>query len=70
MRLDRAPKKKMAASVVMNDGDMFDGHFFISGDERLKDVLNGNDDFLPFETLGGSIYLLDRKRIARAAPRN
>ncbi len=63
------PKRKLAAAVVASDGEMFEGSFFASGDQRLKDLLNGECDFLPFETLGGAIYILNRKMLARVVPR-
>lgn len=66
----RTPKNKVGCSVVTTDGEMFDGSFFCSGDQRLKDVLNGDSEFLPFETMGGAIYLLNRLCIARVMPRH
>lgn len=63
------PKSKATVSVVTTDGEIFDGCFFVSGDQRIKDLLNGESDFLPFETLGGAIYILNRKTISRVMPR-
>ena len=63
------PRRILAVSVVTIDGEMFDGHFFASGGERLTDVLNGEDEFLAFATLGGTLHFINRKRIAQAVPR-
>lgn len=63
------PKSKTTVSVVTIDGEIFDGSFFVSGDQRVKDLLNGENEFLPFETLGGSIYILNRATISRVMPR-
>lgn len=65
----RTPKNKTPVTVVTMDGEIFDGSFFTSGDQRVKDLLNGESQFVPFETLGGAIYLLNREQISRVMPR-
>jgi len=65
----KRPKRKIAVTVVACDGEIFDGHFFISGDQRIKDLLNGDSQFVPFETLGGAIHILNRDAIARVIER-
>ena len=65
----RTPKRKSPVTVVTVDGEIFDGHFFIGGDQRVKDLLNGDSQFVPFETLGGALYILNRSQIARVMPR-
>lgn len=65
----RTPKRKSACTLVTTDGEIYDGSFFCSGDQRLKDLLNGENEFLPFETMGGAIYLINRACIARVIPR-
>ncbi len=62
------PKNKTLASVVTTDGEVFEGYFFISGDQRIKDMLNGDSLFIPFETRGGAMYILNRNSIARVVP--
>ena len=66
---NKKPKRQIPASVVTSDGEMFEGHFYASGDQRLKDLLNGENSFLPFQTLGGAMYILNRQMIARVVPR-
>ncbi len=65
----RQPKRKLGASVVTTDGDVFEGYFFVTGDQRVKDLLNGESQFVPFETLGGAMYILNRNSISRVVPR-
>ena len=65
----RTPKKKGPCSLVTTDGDTLEGSFFLSGDQRIKDMLNGDNEFVAFETMGGAIYLLNRNSIARVTPR-
>lgn len=50
-------------------GEVFEGHVFVSGDLRVKDQLNGPEDFLAFETMGGQLYLIARSELARVVPR-
>ncbi len=65
---NRQPKKKISVSVVTADGEIFEGFLFVSGDQRVKDMLNGNSQFVPFETRGGAMYILNRNSIARVVP--
>ena len=64
----RRPKNKIMVSVVTADGEIFEGYLFVSGDQRVKDMLNGNSQFVPFETRGGAMYILNRNSIARVVP--
>ena len=64
-----SPKKKVPCSFVTTDGETLEGSFFLSGDQRIKDMLNGDNEFVAFETMGGAIYLLNRNSIARVTPR-
>ncbi len=63
------PKKKVPCSFVTTDGETLEGSFFLSGDQRIKDMLNGDNEFVAFETMSGAIYLLNRNSIARVTPR-
>jgi len=65
----RTPKRKVGCTLVTTDGEIYDGSLFCSGDQRIKDLLNGEGEFLPFETLGGAVYLVNRAGIARVMPR-
>ena len=50
------------------EGENYEGCFFVSGDQRIKDMLNGDNAFVPFETLDGEIVILNRNAIARVVP--
>ena len=63
------PKKKIPAKVVTADGDMFEGCLFLTGECRVSDLLNGETDFIPLETLDGEIYILNRRMISHVMPR-
>ena len=65
----RTPKKRISAKVVTADGDLFEGCLFLTGECRVSDLLNGESDFLPFETLNGDIYILNRRMISHVMPR-
>jgi len=65
----RMSKTKSPCVVVTMDGTVFTGSFFCSGDQRIKDLLNGDSHFVAFEDEGGEIHLFNRNNIARVAPR-
>ena len=62
-------KRKSAVSVLTNDGEVFEGHFFVTGDQRLSELLNRESVFFPFEFLDGKIHLIHRSVISRVIPR-
>lgn len=61
----KIPKTKATVTVKLNDGEMFDGHFFLSGDERVTDLLNSEKQYLPFETMNGMIFVINKVMISR-----
>ena len=65
----QALKNKVQVSLVTTDGEVFEGAFFVAGEQRVKDLLNGPDCFLPFMVDGGEVYLINRAAIARVVPR-
>ncbi len=65
----RTPKRKVPCTLVTTDGETLEGSFFLSGDQRIKDMLNGDNEFVAFETLSGAISLLNRNSIGRVTPR-
>ena len=65
----RTSKKKVPCTLVTTDGERYQGSFFCSGDQRIKDLLNGEGQFVAFEDEAGEIHLLNRNSIARVAPR-
>ncbi len=65
----RSEKRKIAVSLSTKSGEIFEGHVFVSGNLRVKDQLNGPEDFIAFETMGGQLYLIARSELARVVPR-
>ena len=65
----RQPKHKVACIILTTDGDSLEGSLFTTGDQRIKDLLNGENAFIPFEGFDGEIHLLNRATIARVSPR-
>jgi hypothetical protein len=65
----RMSKTKSPCTLVTVDGHVLNGNFFCSGDQRIKDVLNGEAQFVAFEDDDGEIHLINRNNIARVAPR-
>ena len=56
-QITRTPKRKIPAKVVLADGDLFEGCLFLTGDRRVSDLLNGDNDFIPFEKSNGDVYI-------------
>lgn len=65
----RMSKTKSPCTLVTVDGQVLTGSLFCSGDQRIKDLLNGEGQFVAFEDEAGEIHLLNRNSIARVAPR-
>ena len=66
----QTPKRKVPCSLVTTHGETLEGSFFLSGDQRIKDMLNGDNEFVAIETLSGAINLLNRNSVACVTPRN
>ncbi|MEO0400008.1 MAG: J domain-containing protein [Pseudomonadota bacterium] len=46
---NKQPKREAAVSVVLVDGERFDGFVYLKHDERLVDLLNDKRAFIPFK---------------------
>ena len=64
----RAKKRLVSVSLVTSDGKSYEGVLFITGDQRVKDHLNGPEKLIAFETTCGVLHLLNRKEISRVIP--
>ncbi|MDP6707446.1 MAG: hypothetical protein QF893_13965 [Alphaproteobacteria bacterium] len=64
----RKPKDRATVRVETTTGKTYEGCVFITGDQRIKDLLNGEDAFLPLETANGEIHLINRECIAEVIP--
>ena len=62
-------KQKSAVAVITKDGEVFEGYFFVTSDQRISDLLNKESAFVPFEFLDGNIHLIHRSTISRVVPR-
>jgi DnaJ-domain-containing protein 1 len=65
---DSAPKSqktKLAIELEIEGGQRMLGHLFVSSQQRLPDLLNDAQAFLPFETNEGLIKII-RKSIIRS----
>src|SRR6185295_6482503 len=70
-------KRRAAATVTLSTGSAVDGHFFIAagithheGPERVGEVLNGDQGFIPFEIIDGDgnrTVLLNRVHVVLVA---
>ena len=68
MTTRRQKKRQVSVSLVTSDGNSYEGVLFITDDQQVKDLLNGPEKFIAFETTGGDVHLLNRKEILSAIP--
>ncbi len=61
-------KIKVRVHVEMTDGFGMGGHFFVSADTRVLDLLNDPNYFLPFLRDDGYVVMLNKFEIARIVP--
>ncbi len=59
----RRPNQNICVSVVTTEGEVFEGHVFVTGVQSVKDILNGDNQFVAFETLGGATRIRNRNTI-------
>ncbi len=64
------PKAKVAVELELNDGTLMMGSLFVSGTQRLSDLLNDDRSFLPFETSEGTVVSLRKSVIVRVTELN
>ncbi len=65
---NQVPKHKVRARVKTTDGESFYGSFFLSGDQRIKDLLCSDNLFIPFLTSENEVHIFNRKSIASVVP--
>jgi hypothetical protein len=59
---------KVAAELRTVHGDTLVGDVFVSGDRRMKDMLNSTDLFIAFQRGDGEIEMINKHCIARVRP--
>jgi hypothetical protein len=70
----RVPKRRLPVRVTLAGGASLDVHLFLAafagnhaGEERVEDLLNGPDDFIPAEEAeSGTVTLLNRSALVVA----
>lgn len=64
-RTDPSPHQKYSVlvQIELDNRISLKGHFFVSSNERISDLLNDDRQFLPFRTVEGSIRNLNKRHI-------
>ncbi len=62
------PKTKIRVQLQKDDGSTMDGFVFVGGQERVLDLLNNNEPFMPFEHEDGRFVMINKQAIAYAWP--
>ena len=62
------PKTKVAVELRRSDGSVLEGYVYVAGAERILDVLNAKDPFLPIEMASGKVLLVNKISILGVEP--
>ena len=62
------PKTKIRVQLQKDDGTTMDGFVFVGGQERVLDLLNNADPFMPFQHDDGRYVMINKQAIAYAWP--
>ena len=63
-------RRKLRATVTLNDGTVLDGYFFCLADQRITDLLNDERSFVPLVTIDGRTYVIAKSSIMTAVPKD
>jgi hypothetical protein len=61
-------KDRIRVYLIKDDGENVEGFLFAGGQERILDVMNRQEPFVPFELNDGEILILNKKEIASVRP--
>jgi|AP95_1055475.scaffolds.fasta_scaffold15168_2 hypothetical protein len=61
-------KVKTEVELVLDDGTVMKGSFFLNPQQRILDILNDERAFLPFEDVEGVIIVILKTSIRRIKP--
>ena len=61
-------KARVSVELLKDSGEELHGYFFLGGQERVLDLLNGPSTYLPFQLTNGNIHILNKSVIVRIIP--
>ncbi len=61
-------KVKIAIELQKTDGTAMEGHVFLGGTERVLDLMNHKDLFLPVSMNGSKVLLINKYSISQIRP--
>ena len=62
------PKSKVAVELQKDDGEIIEGYVYVGGQERILDLLNNHERFIPVELSEGRMVLINKNAIVYVAP--
>ncbi len=62
------PKSKVPVELHRDDGTVLEGYVYVGGQERILDLLNNHERFIPFELPDGRILMVNKNAIVLVAP--
>lgn len=61
-------KERIRVYLMKDDGEDVEGYMFAGGQERILDVMNRREPFIPFELADGEFLIINKKEIASVKP--
>ena len=61
---------KTEVELTMTDGSVLYGELFLSPNQQLLDIFNGEAQFFPFEGMDGAISVINKAAVAKITQYN
>ncbi len=59
-----AERHRVAVTVTLSSGDVFNGHVFLGTAQKLRDLINNPDTFIDFEKRDNTMTMIAKRAIA------
>ena len=60
--------EKISVELLLSTGSSIRVNLFLSGEQRVSDLLNDDRNFIPFQDIAGQTRLVNKDRIVTAIP--
>ena len=60
--------EKISVELLLSTGSSIRVNLFLSGEQRVSDLLNDDRNFIPFQDISGQTRLVNKDRIVTAIP--
>ncbi len=63
-------KEKVPVLLRQDSGEELSGYMFVSGQDRVLDIMNSDTPFIPFQTDQGYLFIIRKSQVVRVEPRD